>query len=109
MKDHVKLSLVDHSESKNKETIMLKNQIEVCQKEIDLNKKVHDINVKNIMTSMEDQISLYKDRELFTLNQFTALEDTFNHYKTEKERIICLLKEEIKDLKFHNTVLTKGK
>jgi hypothetical protein len=101
--------LVDHSEAKNKEVNMLKNHVEVLQKEIDFNKKINDTNIKQIMASMEEQIKLYKERELFTLSQFTSMEDTFNHYKHEKGRIINLLREEVKDLKLQNTVLTKGK
>lgn len=92
-----------------KEINTLKNHIEVLQKELEYTRKLNEANISHVVNSVESQMELFKERELFTVNQFMSLEDKFKHYRHEKERTITLMKEEIKNIKGHNLLLTRVK
>lgn len=67
------------------------------------------MDIDNVLKSVESQLVLVKDRELFTVSQLTELEERYMNLKQEKERITHLLKEENEDLKNQNRVLSKLK
>ena len=55
----------------------------------------------------EEQIKLVKDREDFTIQQLENLQEQFDAYKEEKERIIKVLKMENEQLNNLNLLLGK--
>ncbi len=106
-KDHIKNFMNQHNETKNKEIITLKNQVHILQKEIEENKKTNDKNISNILASVESQIAILKDREIFNLRQMKNSEEKYKAFKEEKERVISLLKDQLKNLKKNNEQLSK--
>ena len=96
-------------ESKDKEISLLKNHVEIIQKELNNAKENYQRDIDNVLKSVESQLGLVKDRELFTVSQLVELEDRYNNLKQEKERLTSLLKDELEDLKGQNRVLTKLK
>lgn len=88
---------------------MLKNHVEICQKELNNTKENYQRDIDNVLKSVESQLILVKDRELFTVSQLVELEDRYNNLKQEKERMTSLLKDELEDLKGQNRVLSKLK
>lgn len=107
-KEQLKLFLNQHNDTKNKEIITLKSQVQILQKEIDDIKKSNDINLSNILASVESQIAILRDREIFNLRQMQSTEEKLKAFKDEKERIISLLRDEIKNLKKNNEALSKS-
>jgi len=107
-KEQIKIFLNQHSETKNKEITTLKNQLQIMQKEIEETKKSNEKNLSNILSSVESQIAILRDREIFNLKQMQNTEDKFKAFKEEKERVIALLRDEIKNLKKNNEVLSKA-
>jgi len=97
-----------HNDTKNKEIITLKNQVQILQKEIEDIKIFNEKNITNFMSSLDSQIIQLRDREIFTLNQMKTTEDKFKAFKGEKERVIMLLRDEIKNLKKNNEALSKA-
>jgi hypothetical protein len=108
-REYLKKVLTDHSEAKNKEVLTLKNQIDVMQKELEHSRRLNEANLQNVINSIETQLNLFKERELFTVSQLLELEEKFTIYREEKERITTLLKEEVQDIKGHNLLLSKMK
>jgi hypothetical protein len=106
-KEQIKNLLAHHSDTKNKESSNLKNQINLLQKEIEEIKNSNEKNLSNILISCEAQINMLKDREVFNLKQNNSTEEKFRSYKEEKDRTITFLKEEIKNLKKNFQVLNK--
>jgi len=94
---------------KNKEIALLKNQSEILQKELDTSRKINEANLQNVIQSIENQLGLFKERELFTVSQLLELEEKFSTFREEKERMLSLLKEEVQDIKGHNLLLSKIK
>lgn len=86
----------------------MKNQVQILQKEIEETKKFNDKNIANILASVESQIAILKDREIFNLKQMQSTEEKFKSLKEDKERIISLLRDEIKNLKKSNESLSKA-
>lgn len=107
-KDQIKMFLNQHNDTKNKEIVTLKNQVQILQKEIEETKKSKDKNLENILASVESQIALLRDREVFNLKQMQNTEEKFKAFKDEKERVVSLLRDEIKNLKRNNEVLSKA-
>jgi hypothetical protein len=101
--------LVDHSEAKNKEINSLKAQQEILQKELDNSRRLNEANLQNVINSIETQLNLFKERELFTVGQLLEIEQRFISFREEKERTISLLKEEIQEIKSHNLMLARIK
>jgi len=100
---------LDHqNNTKNREIYILKNQIQILQKDIDYNRNTKDKNLANILNSVESQIAIFRDREFFNLKQMQNSEENFKAFKIEKEMIISLLREEIKNLKKNNQDLSKA-
>jgi chromosome segregation ATPase len=99
--------VITQFESKDKEISLLKNHVEILQKELNNMKENYQKDIDNILKSVETQLGLVKDRELFTVSQLVELEERFNNLKQEKERITQLLKEENEELKNQNRVLSK--
>lgn len=100
---------MDHqNNTKNREIYILKNQIQILQKDIDYNRNTKDKNLANILNSVESQIAIFRDREFFNLKQMQNSEENFKAFKIEKEMIISLLREEIKNLKKNNQDLSKA-
>ena len=87
----------------------MKNHVEICQKELNNTKENYQRDIDNVLKSVESQLILVKDRELFTVSQLVELEDRYNNLKQEKERMTSLLKDELEDLKGQNRVLSKLK
>ena len=108
-REHFKNLLQEHSETKNKEISLLTYQAEILQKELESSRNLNEANLQNVINSIEKQLSLFKERELFTVSQLLELEDKFNVHRDEKERMISLLKEEITEIKGHNSLLSKLK
>ncbi len=109
LRDYLKTLFNEHTETKNKEIILLRQQIEILQKELESSRNLNESNLQNVINSIEKQVSLFKERELFTVSQLLEVEDKFGAYRGEKERVISLLKEEIEDIKGHNMLLSKMK
>src|ERR1700733_14335338 len=84
-------------ESKEKEVSSLKNHVEVIQKELQNTRYNYHKDLGKVLNSTETQLGLLKDRELFTVSQLTELEERYNNFKQEKERLINMLKDEIED------------
>jgi aspartate/tyrosine/aromatic aminotransferase len=108
-RDYLKSLLHEHTETKNKEIALLRAQTEILQKELEGSRSLNEANLQNVITSIEKQLGLFKERELFTVAQLLELEEKFNIYKEEKERMILLLKEEINEVKGHNSLIGKLK
>ncbi len=108
-REFIKTLFSEHLETKNKEIGLLKNQIEILQKEFECSRKLNESNLQNVLKSIEGQMSLLKERELFTVSQLLEVEEKFAGYRKEKERMILLLKEEIAEVKGHNMLLSKIK
>lgn len=108
-REHLKDVIFEHNETKNKEIALLKNHIEILQKELEGNRKLNEANLQNVINSVEGQMSIFKERELFTVSQLLDIEEKFNCYREEKERLLSLLKDEIQDIKSHNLLLSKLK
>lgn len=106
-KEQIKMFLNQHNETKNKEIITLKNQVQILQKEIEETNKSNDKNISNILASVESQIAILKDREIFNLKQMQSTEEKFRSFKDEKERVVSLLRDENKNLKKNNEALSK--
>ena len=106
-KEQIKLFLGQHLDTKNKDVVNLKNQINLLQKEIEEIRKSNEKNVSNILICCETQINMLKDREVFNLKQMNNTEEKFKSYKEEKDRTIILLRDEIKNLKKNFQVLNK--
>jgi len=106
-KELIKKILNEHSEVKNKEVSFLKNQIELMQNELENSRKSNEANLKKILESVDAQLNLFKERELFTVSQLLDLEEKFGSYRNEKEKNISLLKDEIEQLKGYNLLLSK--
>jgi len=66
-------------------------------------------NFEEITKSVQNQITLIKERESFTNKQFNHLEEKFNNLQYEKDRIIQLQKEELENLNKNNKILSKLK
>jgi len=107
-KEQIKLFLNQHNDTKNKEIIILKNHVQILQKEIEETKKSNDKLTANILASVESQIDILKNREIFNLKQMQSTEEKFKGFKEEKERIISLLRDEIKNFKKNNEALSKA-
>jgi hypothetical protein len=101
--------VITQFESKDKEITLLKNHVEILQKELNNTKENYQKDIDNVLKSVETQLGLVKDRELFTVSQLVELEERFNSLKDEKERITRLLKEENEELKNQNRILSKLK
>lgn len=101
--------VITQFESKDKEISLLKNHVEILQKELNNTKENYQKDIDNVLKSVETQLGLIKDRELFTVSQLTELEDRYKNLRQEKDRITHLLKEENEDLKNQNRVLSKLK
>ncbi len=101
--------VITQFESKDKEINLLKNHVEIVQKELNNTKENYQKDIDNVLKSVETQLGLVKDRELFTVSQLVELEERFNSLKEEKERITQLLKEENEELKNQNRILSKLK
>lgn len=108
-KEYFRTVFHEMTEAKNKEIAMLKTQLEILQKELEASRKTTETNLENVLKSIETQMSLLKERESFTVNQLLDVEEKFNIYRKEKERMITLLKEEIGEIKGHNLLLSKIK
>ena len=106
-KELIKKILNEHSEVKNKEVSFLKNQLELMQNEHENSRKSNEANLKKILESVESQLNLFKERELFTVSQLLDLEEKFGAYRNEKGKTITLLKDEIEQLKGYNLLLSK--
>jgi hypothetical protein len=106
-KELIKKILNEHSEVKNKEVTFLKNQIDLMQNELENSRKSNEANLKKVLESVESQLNLFKERELFTVSQLLDLEEKFVAYKNEREKTITLLKDEIEQLKGYNVLLSK--
>ena len=87
----------------------MKNHVEIVQKELNNTKENYQKDIDNVLKSVEQQLGLIKERELFTVSQLNELEERFNNLKAEKERIVQLLKDENEDLKNQNRVISKLK
>jgi hypothetical protein len=59
------------------------------------------------MSSIDEQIQQLKEREQFTVGQLLEMENRYNIIKADKERVVCLMREEIQQLKNHNLILSK--
>ena len=101
--------VITQFESKDKEISLLKNHVEILQKELNNTKENYQKDIDNVLKSVETQLGLIKDRELFTVSQLTELEDRYKNLRQEKDMITHLLKEENEDLKNQNRVLSKLK
>jgi hypothetical protein len=101
--------VITQFESKDKEITLLKNHVEILQKELNNTKENYQKDIDNVLKSVETQLGLVKDRELFTVSQLVELEERFNSLKDEKERITQLLKDENEELKNQNRILSKLK
>lgn len=101
--------VITQFESKDKEISLLKNHVEILQKELNNTKENYQKDIDNVLKSVETQLGLVKDRELFTVSQLVELEERFNSLKDEKERLTQLLKEENEELKNQNRILSKLK
>jgi hypothetical protein len=99
--------LTQHKVIREKEVNMLKNTIGLTQKEMDNCKKANETLIKEAKKSMESQLSLFKEREMFTVNQLLEMENRCSILKEEKERTIALLREEMQEIKNHNSILSK--
>jgi hypothetical protein len=99
--------LTQHKTAREKEVTMLKNKITMIQKELDGNKKVNEGLLLEAKKSMENQLALFKERELFTVNQLLEMENRYALAKEEKERTVALLRDEMQEIKNHNTILSK--
>lgn len=108
-KEGIRQFLQDHNEGKNREIGLLKNHVDIMQRELENSRKLSEANITNVINSVELQLNLFKERELFTVSQLLELEDKFTNFREEKERTISILKEEISDLKGHNILLSKIK
>jgi len=107
-KEQIKIFLNQHSDTKNKEITNLKNQVQILQKEIEETKKSNEKNVAHMLSSVESQIAILRDREIFNLKQMQNTEEKLRAFKEEKQRVINLLRDEIKNLKKNNDILSKS-
>jgi hypothetical protein len=108
-REYLKNLLQEHTDTKNKEISLLRSQADILQKELESSRSLNEANLQNVINSIEKQLGLFKERELFTVSQLLELEEKFNVYRDEKERMLSLLKEEIQEIKGHNTLLSKIK
>ena len=77
------------------------------QNELENSIKSNEANLKKILESVESQLNLFEERELFTVCQLLDLEEKFGAYRHEKGKTITLLKDEIEQLKGYNLLLSK--
>jgi hypothetical protein len=106
-KEFVNSYMTQHKAQREKEVNMLKNTITLTQKEMDGSRKLNESLIKEAKKSMESQLALFKDREMFTVNQLLEMENRYSILKEEKERTLALLKEEMQEIKNHNSILSK--
>ena len=97
----------DQMDLKQGEVKHLKNEIEHLEAEIEKMRTEHDEKYSQALTMFEEQIKLVKDREDFTIQQLENLQEQFDAYKEEKERIIKVLKMENEQLNNLNLLLGK--
>jgi hypothetical protein len=106
-REHISKILNEHNDSKAKELQLLRNQLEIVQKELDSSRKLNEAHLNNVIQSIDNQMNLFKERELFTVSQLLQLEEKFATFKEEKERLISLLRDEVLEIKGHNLLLSK--
>jgi len=95
--------------AKDKEITTLRLTIEIMKKELDNLRKNYDENMEVLLKSIESQLVNFKERETFSVNQLLQLEGEFNNCRTEKDRLVELLKSEIEELRNHNVLISKLK
>ena len=72
-KELIKKIINEHSELKYKEVSFLKNQLELMENELENSRKSNEVNLKKLLESVESQLNLFKERELFTITQLLDL------------------------------------
>lgn len=97
----------DQMDLKQGEVKHLKVEIEHLEADIEKMRSEHDEKYAQALTMFEEQIKLVKDREDFTIRQLENLQEQFDAYKEEKERIIKVLKMENEQLNNLNLLLGK--
>lgn len=96
----------DQMELKQGQVFHLKEEISHLEKEISTIKSQHDTLYIQTIQQFEEQMKLIKDREDFTIKQLENLQDQFDTYKEEKERVIKVLKIENQQLTNLNLLLS---